>query len=570
MKIYLFNNKILLTLVIILSVGVSIGDIVLSVLLKIIIDTAEQKNISNFKFILIMTLIFILSYTTLKYLRGVFQNLYNKKFISNLRLDIFDSIMHSRKNTPEYENKNINISILTNDINMIEKDYIESILTIITSSLSLILAFYLMIKTSLLISIVIISISFLPIAISMLFSKKIAFSKSSYSNELGLFVTKLKEYIMGIDVIKNFNIENKIIYEFNKSNNNLEESKYIYRKIHILSNVLCETISSSIFLIAICIGSYLVIIEKISMGDMILCVQLLNCIVRPLRIIPQKLNNLSSIKLINKKIEDIINNKSIEKVNKPNFCNFNNTIELSNVYFKYDHDYILKDINLSIEKGKKYAIVGQSGSGKSTILKLLQRQYSPTIGEILLDGVSYKELSCENFYSLVSSVQQDIFMFDETIKNNITLFNNYSDNKIKKVINLSGVNSFITNLKNGIESIVGDNGCMLSGGEKQRISIARALIRETPLLLLDEITSSLDSHTSYNIEKTLMNIDNLTCVVVTHKMDESLLKLYDSIIVLKDGEIVEMGTFDNLIDEKGYLYNLYNVYKQSDLVCTNA
>ncbi len=291
-------------------------------------------------------------------------------------------------------------------------------------------------------------------------------------------------------------------------------------------------------------------------------VQLLNYIVSPLNIIPRRLNNLNSIKLIWHKIEKILNTEEI----KPQILNpkssFDTSVELTDLNFKYEEDLVLKDINLTLEKNKKYAIVGQSGSGKSTLLKLLLKQYTPTNGKILIDDVNFDNLASSDFYNLFSMVQQDVFMFDETVKNNITLYKDYTEDEIYKVISMAGLDNTIKKLDNNIESKAGDNGNKFSGGEKQRISIARALIKGTPILLLDEITASLDKQTSYNIEKTLMNINDLTCIVITHKLEQSLLKMYDSIIVMKDGEILENDSFDNLINKEGYFYNLFNVSQE--------
>lgn len=564
MNKYLFKNKLLLATLVLLTIGVSLGNICFSLLLKVLIDIAQQKSIEQFYRVGQATIIFILLYAIIKYLREIFQSKYNRKFITNLRTDIFNNILHAKSIDLEEKNKNLNISILINDINMIEQDYIGSIFDIISCSIGLVLSLIIMIKTSIIISLTIIVFSLLPIIVTMFFSNRISKSKVNYSNELGIFTTKIKEYLSGIEVIKSFNVESKINSEFNNSNYKLESYKYKYKKVNTMSNTICETISSSIFLVALGIGSSLAIKNKISIGDMILCVQLLNYIVSPLNIIPRRLNNLNSVKLIWSKIKGILEKKEIETYVLENKVNFNNSLELIDIEFKYDELTVLKNINLNIEKGKKYAIVGQSGSGKSTILKLLLRQYNPTSGSILIDGVNYNKLYSHDFYNLISIVQQDVFMFDETVKNNITLYKNYPQDKICKIVEMAGLSNMIERLDNGLESKVGDNGSKFSGGERQRISIARALIKETPILLLDEITSALDKQISYNIEKTLMGIEDLTCVVVTHRLDESILKLYDSIIVMKNGEIVENNSFDKLIENRGYFYSLFNVYSDDD------
>jgi len=152
-------------------------------------------------------------------------------------------------------------------------------------------------------------------------------------------------------------------------------------------------------------------------------------------------------------------------------------------------------------------------------------------------------------------------MFDDSIKNNITLYNTYSDKDINNAIERSGLKILVNSLPQGINTSVGEGGCNLSGGEKQRIAIARALIRNTPILVLDEATSSLDNETAYNIESSILRLDNLTSLVVTHKLNKDILRKYDKIVAIKDGQVVEIGTFDQLINRRKYFYSLYNVTK---------
>ena len=195
-----------------------------------------------------------------------------------------------------------------------------------------------------------------------------------------------------------------------------------------------------------------------------------------------------------------------------------------------------------------------SGCGKSTLMKILSKQLVNYEGEVKLDGFSLKDLRTEDICNMMAIIHQNVFLFDDTIKNNITLFNNYDDKDVSNCMNISGLKKF----REKLDMVVGEGGNLLSGGEKQRISIARALITKTPILMLDEATASLDSKTSYEIENTILDIKDKTVIIITHKLNESILKKYDGIIVLKDGCLIENGTFEELINNKGYFYSLYN------------
>ncbi|WGX77259.1 ATP-binding cassette domain-containing protein [Paraclostridium bifermentans] len=219
-------------------------------------------------------------------------------------------------------------------------------------------------------------------------------------------------------------------------------------------------------------------------------------------------------------------------------------------------------MNLKFERNKKYAIVGESGCGKSTLIKLIMRYYNEYEGKITIDNKDLNKIYSSDLYKTISMIQQNVFMFDDSIKENIRLFSNYSDESVVESCKRSGIMGLINRLEDGIDSLVGENGNKLSGGEKQRIAIARALINETKILILDESTSALDNETAYSLEKSLLNLENLTMIVVTHKLIKNLLTNYDEIIVMKDGMVIEKGSFEELIDIKGYFYSLYYIQNE--------
>ena len=217
----------------------------------------------------------------------------------------------------------------------------------------------------------------------------------------------------------------------------------------------------------------------------------------------------------------------------------------------------LANINCTFELGKKYAIVGASGSGKSTLLNLLMASYQSYDGKILYDDTELRNISSSNLYEIESIIQQNVFVFNATIKDNITMFRDFSEEQIDEATRLSGLSALIE--EKGADYLCGENGSGLSGGEKQRISIARSLLKKSQVLLVDEATAALDAETAYQVSSAILGLDGVTSIVVTHALDEALLKRYDGIITLKNGSIVETGTFDELIAEKGYFYSLYTI-----------
>ncbi len=210
-----------------------------------------------------------------------------------------------------------------------------------------------------------------------------------------------------------------------------------------------------------------------------------------------------------------------------------------------------------MQAGGCYALVGGSGSGKSTILNLLMASYRDYAGEILYDGKELKAISPSSLYDLVSIIQQNVFVFNSTIRDNITMFSDFPKAEVDRAVRLSGLEKLMD--ERGEDYLCGENGSGLSGGERQRISIARALLRKTPVLLVDEATASLDAETSFEVLNAILNLDGYTRIIVTHDLEENILRRCTGLFALKNGTIAEQGTFDELMDRKDYFYSLFTV-----------
>lgn len=237
---------------------------------------------------------------------------------------------------------------------------------------------------------------------------------------------------------------------------------------------------------------------------------------------------------------------------------FKDSIEIKNLTFSYDGKRnALSNINIKLDKGKKYTLVGESGCGKTTLLRVLLNHITDYEGQVLIDGVDIREFDPASYYRKVSIIQQNVFMFNDTLKNNICLYSECSEEELNEALKKSGLVQTVEKLPNGLDTIVGEGEVELSGGEMQRIAIARALIKKAEVLLIDEATAALDKVTASDIERVLINLD-ATVLAVTHKLDPDILKRYDEIFVMKDGEIIEMGTLDELLEKRGYFYYMYN------------
>ncbi len=233
-------------------------------------------------------------------------------------------------------------------------------------------------------------------------------------------------------------------------------------------------------------------------------------------------------------------------------------ITVKDLTFAYeDEKNVLNHVNFIFEAGKSYCLVGASGSGKSTLLNLLMASHHNYSGSIHYDEAELKSVQSEALYDMISVIQQNVFIFNASIRDNITMFSDFPREAVDKAIEMSGLTQLIR--ERGEDYLCGENGCGLSGGEKQRISIARSLLKQSHVLLVDEATAALDQKTAFQVANAILNLEGLTRIVVTHTLEETLLQRYDCILSLKNGCIAESGTFRELMERKGYFYSLYTV-----------
>lgn len=565
MKKYLFKQKMLFICAVIFIILKCSTNIILAFVLQRVIDIAYKGTLTQ----LIKILIFCAGFAAFEaltcFIRDLFKTNYIKKTLITLKNDIFNKIINKNIENFNEENSAQYISILSNDINIVEQDYFGSIFNIIENSFNFIFGTIALIAINIYIAIAIFTLGSIMMLIPVIFRKRLSLYKKNYSDSLSAYTVKIKDIFSGFEVIKSFNIENKTKQEYSKSNYNVENTK---RKSNILDsevNNLSGVLSNLMFFGSLLIGSYFVIKGILTIGYMMASVQLINYIFYPMSVISTYIGKIKSVKTIDEKLSKILNEQNVQEDGMEK-ASIEKGITYENVVFSYDNmNNILKGFSAEIKSGKKYVIVGASGCGKSTIIRLLMRYYDNYSGNIRIDGIDNRDIKASSLYNIISIIHQNVFMFDSSIKDNITLFGSYSDDELNRAVKLSGLEEVIENHNSNINSKVGENGCYLSGGEKQRVAIARAIIKNTPVLILDEATSSLDNKTSYSIENSILALDYLTCIVVTHKLISGLLKKYDAIIAIKNGVVEEIGTFDELMDNKGYFYSLYNVAQETNL-----
>ena len=403
-----------------------------------------------------------------------------------------------------------------------------------------------------------IGFSLLPILVSVILGNSAAKAEKELSDKKESYTGMLKDALTGFTVIKSFKAEKQISCLHDRSNVSVAEASKSRGRVRIhvayASGLAGGALQFGVFFVAAALA---LSGRGITAGTAIVFVQLLNYVLAPIQTFPTFFAGMmSSLGLIDKLAQALHQNVPDEGEAIP--AQLNEGISLRNLAFAYEENQpVLNDVDMEMRSGECYALVGGSGSGKSTILNLLMASSKDYQGEILYDGKELKEISPNSLYDLVSIIQQNVFVFNSTIRDNITMFSEFPKEEADRAVRLSGLSSLIE--EKGEDYLCGENGSGLSGGERQRISIARALLRKTPVLLVDEATASLDAQTSYEVLDAILKLDGYTRIIVTHDLDENILRRCSSLFTLKNGAVLEQGSFDELMDQKGYFYSLYTV-----------
>lgn len=559
MRRYLFKNKLWFLAYAITMIINSIVITYSAFLIERIVNCAINGELTLLKQQVKYSIIYIFALFIIEYIRRTCRSIYLKESVFDLKKDLFDNLIDQDLITFSKENSAKYISVLNNDVKMVEDNYFDNVFVIIRSVTMLATAVIFMICINIYIGILAILLSLMPILIPMVFGKKLSKLKNEYSKALEIYNIKIKDIFTGFEVIKSFNIEKNVKENHIKINSNTEEKKYKSYYAEGIVNAISNSAACSIVIIIFIFSAYFVVKGMITFSLMVAVTQLSGNITSPIFSMIEAFNKAKAVGDINDKLINMMS-KNNQEDNGIEIDEFNEKIEIRNLTYSFDNNRnILKNINLDLYKGKKYAIVGGSGSGKSTLIKLILGYYNNYTGNVYIDGIDNRKIRRKSIFKICSIIHQNVFMFDDTVKNNITLYNNYSDKIVDTSIKKAGLNNLINKLEGGINARVNENGNNFSGGEKQRIAIARAFVKGSNMIILDEATSSLDNETAYNIEDSLLNIKDITCLVVTHRYNSEILRRYDNIIVIKDGKLYETGTFDELMGKKDYFYSLYNI-----------
>ena len=556
---FFYKNIPIFCLAVFAALAAGSLNLILSWIIQQLMDTAAgESGALSFRTLLLISAGFVLLCAGLSLLNYASQPRFLERAMRQYKDFAFKKLIGKSISSFRDESAAGYLSALTNDAASIETNYLAQMLAMITKAVTFIGALLLMCRYSLLMTAIAAGLTVLPLIASLLTGNRLQAVESRVSERNGEFTAALSDCLAGFTVVKNFRAEREIFRLFAQSNKALEHEKFTGRRIKTLVGMIGAVTGIFAQLGVFIAGVYLSMKGgSMTPGAVVLFVNLMNFIISPIAELPGLLAcRKAALGLVDKlaaALERSTSREGSETLNR-----LEHGIRLENVSFAYEPGKtVLHGINAEFEAGKAYALVGGSGSGKSTLLNLLMAAETNYSGHILADGIELSDISTESLYGTMAAIQQNVFVFNASIKDNVSMFRDFPKTEMDEAIARAHLGALIR--ERGEDYLCGENGSGLSGGEKQRISIARSLLKKSSVLLADEVTAALDAQTAHRVSSDILDLQGITRIVVTHTLEESLLRRYDKIFVLRGGRIEEAGSFADLMANKGYFYALFTV-----------
>lgn len=556
---FFYKNIPIFCLAVFAALAAGSLNLILSWIIQQLMDTAAgESGALSFRTLLLISAGFVLLCAGLSLLNYASQPRFLERAMRQYKDFAFKKLIGKSISSFRDESAAGYLSALTNDAASIETNYLAQMLAMITKAVTFIGALLLMCRYSLLMTAIAAGLTVLPLIASLLTGNRLQAVESRVSERNGEFTAALSDCLAGFTVVKNFKAEREIFRLFAQSNKALEHEKFTGRRIKTLVGMIGAVTGIFAQLGVFIAGVYLSMKGgSMTPGAVVLFVNLMNFIISPIAELPGLLAcRKAALGLVDKlaaALERSSSREGSETLNR-----LENGIRLENVSFAYEPGKtVLHGINAEFEAGRAYALVGGSGSGKSTLLNLLMAAETNYSGHIFADGIELSDISTESLYGTMAAIQQNVFVFNASIKDNVSMFRDFPKTEMDEAIARAHLGALIR--ERGEDYLCGENGSGLSGGEKQRISIARSLLKKSSVLLADEVTAALDAQTAHRVSSDILDLQGITRIVVTHTLEESLLRRYDKIFVLRGGRIEEAGSFADLMANKGYFYALFTV-----------
>ena len=530
----------------------------MSLILTYTVESLEYKSTSKFFMALLMVAICLAANLSNGLVRKKYQNTYLRKALTQFKNYVFSKVLKQPFSTYASGDTAKFISAFSNDLNSIEQNYLIGELSLFVRIVDYLITAVVMLYLHFELGLVTITASLIAILISFRFGGKVVQSETVAAEKASDFVAQTKDLLSGFTVIKSFRAESEIMEVFSRKNVDLESAKQHRRSANDTVSIVSNMAATLVTVVFLGTGFVFAFNGYISVGKIIGFFEMSGNMIAPIHYIGSLIANHRAANALIERIGNDLDGAKEDKTDKVSLTSVPDSINLSDLSFSYVNGVkVFDSINHTFCAGKSYALVGASGSGKSTLLKVLMGFAPGYTGKVCYGNTELKSIDADKLLDYISVIQQDVFCFNSTIEENISMFRQFPQEEMDRAIQNAGLSALCR--QKGRDYLCGEGGCNLSGGERQRISIARCFLRKSPIIFVDEAEAALDNETANAVLQTILDMEQTMRIVVTHRLDAPIMRQYDEILVLHNGQIEESGTFDKLIEQKGYFYSLYRI-----------
>lgn len=543
MKKYILENKFLFAAYVLSVPIAAVCSSLAALFTKPLIDVIYTQNHGDFVKYAMLEIIMIILDLLSHFFHKVFRERLRVYYVAGLKRDVFKSLL--RKSIVKYQENTVAqyLSIINRDVGKMNQCWFDAVCGIYRVIINCIINLFLIIYMSPWIALLNIVASFLSVLIPHMFEKKLTQKQEKASTASEKYYGLLNDYLNGFSMIKIFNIQSRIYEKYEKANREAEKNNCD----SVLTNYSVSWISGAFselsYAVTLALGVFLCLRGRLTVGMVIALSQLIGGIVVPFEELPEYISNIKSVKGISKKIQSLIQDGSEAlydgKVEESS-ASERKAIVVEHVDFGYSQDRLcLQNVSLELRKGEKCILIGDSGSGKSTLAKLIAGFYPCTHGTISINGMELGRMPESQLYKRITYIEQSVFLLEDTLYNNIVLYQEYPNEKIEQAISMAGLSEFVSGLPQGIHTLIHSSGDNLSGGEKQRIGIARALLTGADFIIMDEVTANLDPVMEKQVEEAIWGLSAPGILYITHNWDESFLCRADRVLRIQGGILEE-------------------------------
>lgn len=517
----------------IVAIAVFSIDGLISIQMMRAIDHVVGRNLEGFQsqilVLLALAILLVPANIGMAFMKGLFK----RRAIMSAKKYYMNQIFKKEINKFQAENTSLYLSTLTNDVSNIESTYIDGLYEIIINAMNFVVGILVIAYVSPVALVVGLFLGFVGMIISVVMSKPLEKHQSQRSAFYTDYTAYIKEFLSAFHIIKSNRLNQKVQSDFRKKSTDIQEKGYLIDRIISYISATQNFLMMFVMYGLLSFSVFMAIKGNLTLGGVILIVNNMEKIMFPLMQISEWLPKVLSSKGIFDKVDLLIEDE-VGYEETIQIDGFNREMSLNAVDFAYATQEVLSDVNLSLVKGNKYLIVGPSGGGKSTVLRLLRKYFNPTKGQIILDENDLKDITKESYFQQIANIEQQVFVFEDTIRNNLCLYKTYDDDAVYSAIQAAGLMDFVSAHELGLEHMLYDNGKNISGGERSRLAIARGLLQNAKIIILDEAFASLDSKVAREIEKTILSLKGVTIINVSHVVFSETKSMYDQILMVKN------------------------------------